>query len=75
MTNLDPIPKKRGHVAVRIDDETLSRVDALLPELSSPWHQAKRSDALRALILEALDARDRNAKTVKKSSTKKGGSR
>jgi hypothetical protein len=43
------------HVAVRLDPETVARVDALLPGLSSPWHVAKRSDALRALILAGLD--------------------
>jgi hypothetical protein len=44
------------HVAVRLDTETVARVDALVPGLSSAWHRAKRSDALRYLILEGLAA-------------------
>jgi hypothetical protein len=45
-----------NHVAVRIDDATLAAVDALAPTLSTPWRTAKRSDALRYLILEGLAA-------------------
>jgi hypothetical protein len=43
------------HVAVRLDEETIARIDALVPGLSSAWHTAKRSDALRAVILAGLD--------------------
>jgi hypothetical protein len=43
------------HVAVRIDEETLAKVDALIPAFSTPWHTAKRSDVLRALILAGLE--------------------
>ena len=43
------------HVAVRLDEQTLARVDALIPNLSTPWRAAKRSDVLRALILAGLD--------------------
>jgi hypothetical protein len=42
-------------VAVRIDEETLAQVDALIPSFSTPWHTAKRSDVLRALILAGLE--------------------
>ena len=42
------------HVAVRIDDDTLAKIDALIPAYSTPWHSAKRSDVLRALILAGL---------------------
>ena len=34
--------------------EALARVDALRPALSTVWFKAKRSDVLRALVLEAL---------------------
>ena len=47
-------PGKTRHVAFRLDDDTIARVDALTPSLSTPWHEAKRSDALRALVIEAL---------------------
>jgi hypothetical protein len=42
------------HVSVRLDAETLSRVDALAPTFSTEWHAATRSDILRALIHDAL---------------------
>jgi hypothetical protein len=42
------------HVAVRLDEATVTRVDALCPSLSTSWHQASRSDALRAIILAGL---------------------
>jgi hypothetical protein len=44
------------HVAVRLDEQTLVRVDALIPSLSTPWRKAKRSDVLRALIHAGLQA-------------------
>jgi hypothetical protein len=43
-----------NHVAVRLDADTVARVDALAPTLSTAWHTATRSDALRYLILEGL---------------------
>ena len=49
------------HVAVRLDEHTLARVDALIPALSTPWRKAKRSDVLRALIHGGLAAQERNA--------------
>lgn len=44
------------HVAVRLDEETLAQVDALVPALSTPWRRARRSDVLRALIHAGLEA-------------------
>ena len=43
-----------NHVSVRLDAETIARIDALAPELSTELHVATRSDVLRALILTAL---------------------
>lgn len=48
----------KDHVAVRLDPNTLSRVDAACVRLSTPWHTATRSDGLRALIMRGLDAYD-----------------
>lgn len=42
------------HVAVRLDDATRDRVDALIPSLSTDWHKANRSDVLRAVLLRGL---------------------
>jgi hypothetical protein len=47
------------HVAVRLDERTLARVDALIPALSTPWRPAKRSDVLRAVIHAGLEAEAR----------------
>jgi hypothetical protein len=45
----------KEHVAVRLDNETLARLDALKEALSTPWHEATRSDLLRAVILAGLE--------------------
>ena len=45
----------KDHVAVRLDNVTLERVDALKDVLSTAWHEATRSDILRALILTGLE--------------------
>ncbi len=45
----------KDHVAVRLDNLTLERVDSLKDVLSTPWHEATRSDILRALILTGLE--------------------
>jgi len=42
------------HVSFRLDLSTLGRVDGVIPAVSTPWRAAKRSDVLRALILEGL---------------------
>jgi hypothetical protein len=47
---------KTKHIAVRLNSDTVARVDALVPGLSSAWHKAKRSDAIRYLILAGLAA-------------------
>jgi hypothetical protein len=44
-----------NHVSVRLDAETMARVDALTPIFSTKWRIATRSDILRGLILSALD--------------------
>ena len=44
----------KDHVAVRLDPATLDRVDIMREVLSTDWHEATQSDALRALILSGL---------------------
>jgi hypothetical protein len=46
--------KRTAHVAVRLDEETLARIDALTTKLSTEWHEATRSEAMRLLIGDAL---------------------
>lgn len=45
---------KNIHAACKVDEETRDRLDALLPHLSTDYHQATRSDALRAVVLKGL---------------------
>jgi hypothetical protein len=59
------------HVAVRLDEETLVRVDALIPALSTPWRRARRSDVLRALIYAGLEARATSGKDSDAEGTSK----
>ena len=40
--------------AIRLDDDLLDRIDALVPKLSTPWHEATRTDVIRACLLEGL---------------------
>lgn len=51
-----------NHVSVRLDTETMARVDALAPLFSTEWHSATRSDILRGLILDALERFEHGAK-------------
>lgn len=48
----------QNHVSVRLDAATLARIDALIPHVSTQRRSATRSDALRQLILSALDHND-----------------
>jgi hypothetical protein len=41
----------KDHVAVRLDKETLTRIDAVTALLDTEWRDATRSDVLRLLIL------------------------
>ena len=53
----------KGHTAVRLDNETLTRVDAARPLLDSQWHDATRSDVLRLLLLDGLQYYEKKYQT------------
>jgi hypothetical protein len=53
--------QRKGHVAVRLDNATIARLDALLPLYALPGREATRSDALRAVILAGIDVEERRA--------------
>jgi hypothetical protein len=55
---LDDVPAPKGHVAVRLDDATIARLDALLPMYALPGRAATRSDGLRAVILAGLEVEE-----------------
>lgn len=50
----------KDHVAVRLDAATLERVDVVREILSTDWHEATQSDALRALILTGLKVMEKD---------------
>jgi hypothetical protein len=56
----------RGHVAVRLDEPTIARLEALLHLYALPGRAATRSDGLRAVILAGLDVEERRAQRVGK---------
>ena len=45
----------KQHTAVRVDQETLARIEAFRELFSTKWRDATISDILRALILRGLD--------------------
>jgi hypothetical protein len=51
----------KGHVAVRLDEPTIARVEALLPLYALPGRAATRSDGLRAVILAGLEIEEARA--------------
>lgn len=51
----------RTNAAVRLDEATLARLDALLPLYAIPGRNATRSDALRAVILAGLTVEEPRA--------------
>jgi hypothetical protein len=52
---------RKGHVAVRLDEATIARLDALLALYALPGRPATRSDGLRAVILAGLTVEERRA--------------
>jgi hypothetical protein len=54
------------HVALRLDDAVIARIDAFIPLLSTDWHKATRSEVLRAAILRGLDLFDRDPEGAKR---------
>ena len=51
----------KGHVAVRLDEPTIARIEALLPLYALPGRAATRSDGLRAVILAGLEIEEGRA--------------
>ena len=57
---------RKGHVAVRLDQDTIVRLDALLHLYALPGRSATRSDGLRAVILAGLEVEERRAAKLAK---------
>ncbi len=47
---------QQQHVAFRLDDDTVAQVDVIAAHISQPWHEATRSDALRAIVQRGIVA-------------------
>lgn len=47
-------PLSPSHAAARLDAEVDARLVALCERMSTSWHQANRSEVLRAVILAGL---------------------
>jgi hypothetical protein len=63
----------RGHVAVRLDEPTIARLDALLHLYALPGREATRSDGLRAVILAGLQIEESRARREGPPSPPEGG--
>ena len=50
------LEKPSESIAVHVDAQMITRLDALIPRFSKPGHKATRSDVVRALLLTGLDA-------------------
>jgi hypothetical protein len=57
----------RGHVAVRLDEGTIARLDALRGLYALPGREATRSDGLRAVILAGLDIEEQRAARLRQN--------
>ena len=63
----------KEEVAVRLDDATIARINALIPSFSMPGRDGKRSDVLRASILLGLLDFERDPKgTLREVNAVKG---
>ena len=50
------VHKTKGHIAVSLELDLVAKIDAVVRELSTQWHQANRSDALRMLLAKGFRA-------------------
>jgi metal-responsive CopG/Arc/MetJ family transcriptional regulator len=50
------VRKAKDHVAVRLEQKLVQEIDAVIEDLTTDWHTANRSDALRMIIIEGLQA-------------------
>jgi len=53
---------KDKHIIFRVDADMLARIDAQAAALSTPWHKATRTEALRLIVATGLDTIEAQAK-------------
>jgi|HubBroStandDraft_6_1064221.scaffolds.fasta_scaffold1590029_2 hypothetical protein len=71
----ETVKAKRHQIGFALKEELLARIDALIPSLSTPWFKARRSDVLRALVVEALPTLERRAKDSRGAATARRAAR
>jgi hypothetical protein len=49
------VRKARPHVAVRLEQDLVDKIDAIARELGKEWLHTKRSDALRMLLIKGVE--------------------
>lgn len=64
MSDVKDRENRKGHVAVRLDAETIARLDALLRLYALPGRPATRSDGLRAVILAGLTVEETRSAAI-----------
>ena len=57
---------KKDHVAVRVDEKTLARLEAVRARMSPEWRRATQSDVLRAVIFAGLEVMERETPAPRK---------
>ncbi len=75
MSPTKPPKPPTQHVALRLDDATIARLDAFIPRLSTEWHKATRSEVLRAAILLGLDRFERDPEGAKRELAQVGAAK
>jgi hypothetical protein len=58
---VDPPRSPAVLIAFRVPPALADRLDRLAAELSTPWHEMKRSELARAVVERGLDALEREA--------------
>lgn len=55
---------KPTQIGIRLEDELVARLDALVPKLRTLWSEPTRSDIVRACILDALPRLEAQAQRI-----------
>jgi|HubBroStandDraft_6_1064221.scaffolds.fasta_scaffold141627_2 hypothetical protein len=67
--------KHDQHVAVRLDDDIVARIDALLPKLARPWGEPTRSEVIRLMLTTALDRAEKDPTFLRDDAAEPEGSK
>lgn len=62
--SLGRMTPKPTQIAVRLEDELLQRIDAVIPKIRTLWHDPTRSDVVRAALLQGLPFIEKEAERL-----------